>query len=362
MALIGLFVLFLLFRNGATFPTLCNNQKFDDHRYLYGQVSVSCSVFRNGTCLIVSPEKVDISIAQMECTYKYGGQLVVPKNMKEIKTIIKKLHYHHSVPADYAESKFFLGLIGNTDYDDLRVNASMYSNTLEKKFWDSVMMSTTDDRIKPSEYPFANGHMQHLFQVKGKANQPPVGTCVDKMIVLNPNTAEFEVVDGKEKHYYLCETPRWPKYKCPEGYLLDRSQPMCYKAYSGKWNFKQARIKCRQDKSVIAASRHVKLVDHVYEVFLTYLLNEDTSIPIGQFHTGILNNGAYTFCDDGASSCIYGCANMQQNGFAFHYVTKTGVRDDPYQKDSFCRSGNNGNEILDSELGVICSVRPDQTE
>uniref|UniRef100_A0A7E4VGH7 C-type LECtin n=1 Tax=Panagrellus redivivus TaxID=6233 RepID=A0A7E4VGH7_PANRE len=361
-----LFLLLLVFEECITLPTLCNNQNFDDHRHLYGQASVPCYVFRPGTCLVIGPNKVDISVAQMECTYKYGGQLVVPKNADDVFAITKRLHFYPSLPADYAESKFYLGLIGNTDYGDLRIDVSKYSNTLEKSFWSSVMMSTVQYRIEPSEYPFADGQRQLLSGEK--VNQPAVGTCIDKMIGLNPTTAKFEVHNGNDKHYYLCETPRWPKYKCPQGYLLDRSQPMCYKAIPGEWSFVKARLKCREEKSVIGAVRLIVIDSFYYASFLTYLLNEDPTIPLGKYHVSQMTRkrGPYTsldgetvtFCDDG-SECNASCYGMPKYAFwAILMVTKTGNRDDPYQKDTTC----DYNRIAFQIFGVICSVRPDQSK
>uniref|UniRef100_A0A7E4VGL3 C-type LECtin n=1 Tax=Panagrellus redivivus TaxID=6233 RepID=A0A7E4VGL3_PANRE len=358
MTILALFVLVLLFQNGTTLPTLCNNQNFDDHRHLYGQVKVSCYVFRPGTCLVIGPNKVDISIAQMECTYKYGGQLVVPKNADDVFAITKRLHFYPSLPADYAESKFYLGLIGNTGHGDLRIDVSKYSNTLEEKFWSRVMMSPTAGRIEPSEYPFADGQRQLLSGEK--VNQPTVGSCIDKVIGLNPKTAKFEVLNGNDKHYYLCETPRWPKYKCPQGYLLDRSQPMCFKAYPGEWNCFEARIKCRQEKSVIGRSRLVGYKGYAYEAFLTYLLNEDVSIPKGKFHTAMLFKDNFSFCDDG-SHCKTSC-NGRPTVFGISSIQKTGIRDNPYQTDSVCRPEDSVDRIVRYfKFGVICSVRPDQT-
>uniref|UniRef100_A0A7E4V1J6 C-type lectin domain-containing protein n=1 Tax=Panagrellus redivivus TaxID=6233 RepID=A0A7E4V1J6_PANRE len=335
------FVLCILFSSCAATPILCNGEDFEKHRYLYGQTQMPCHLFRPGTCLIVSANKADISVAQMECTYKYGGQLVIPKSREDVTEIAKRITFYPNLdpenkPLFEENDRFFLGLIGNKDYSDLRFNVKDYSNTLEETFWDSVMMSHTAERIHESEYPFADGMESRLSDEK--VHQPEVGKCIEKVIALNPHTAELEVLDGTKPYRYLCETPRWPKYKCPPGYMLDRSQPMCYKVYdNGVWTWYNARLHCRNQKSVIGSARQVRVDRFSYAVFLTCK---------GQ-----------SLCDDGYVGCLGLSCNDDFENFSYLFVTKPSD-DNLYSTNTNCQRRY---DMYYYKLGVICSVRPDQS-
>uniref|UniRef100_A0A914PBJ5 C-type lectin domain-containing protein n=1 Tax=Panagrolaimus davidi TaxID=227884 RepID=A0A914PBJ5_9BILA len=248
------------------------------------------SGFYEGSCLLIL-EKQSLHNAIETCRYDYGGRLATAPKKEAINLWGRTIHFNTKEKFN-DNAKFWVGY-GTQRFGDLGFRYEE-PNEVMQKYINKTMWRRVFGK------PLSSAEIQ--WERNAKTNSLDNSDCPDNGVVFNPKTIKFDVKDFDEEHYSLCETPRWAKLQCSEGWHLIPQLRMCLKVQEVYANFFEAYEVCRQEKSFIAVPQNYNELQMFRGIIRPYNLDNQVMGATGGFWSGTKQWGRFTFSIDGTNS------------------------------------------------------------
>lgn len=91
-------------------------------------------------------------------------------------------------------------------------------------------------------------------------------------MLYNKGDTLFYTAKEQQKYPSLCEIPRWPKLRCPTGWILIMNRRMCVKVFEERVTFSTALTKCRALNANIAATNGISYLFTSKSIFLNPII------------------------------------------------------------------------------------------
>uniref|UniRef100_A0AC35GAD2 C-type lectin domain-containing protein n=1 Tax=Panagrolaimus sp. PS1159 TaxID=55785 RepID=A0AC35GAD2_9BILA len=273
--------------------------------------------YYEGSCLLIL-EKRSLHAAIQTCRYDYGGRLATAPKKEAINLWGQTIHFNTKEKFN-DNAKFWVGY-GNQRSGDLGFRYEEPNEVMQ-----NYINITMWRRVFGKPLISAEIHWER----NAKKDKLDDSDCPNYGVVFDPKTRKFDVRAFREKHYSLCETPRWAKLQCSEGWHLIPQLRMCLKVQKVYVDFFDAYEICRGEKSFIAVPQNHEELEMFRDVIIPYdlknvLWKDQDGVNHDGFWVGIKSWGTTTFAIDGTNSIfvVDTASSSQENDCqAMYYVT-----------------------------------------